>query len=266
MKVAYADNDIGMLEKVETYLREYCRQRNEDFTIDLFIDPYKLVKNMATEIYDLFIVAVVFPEQKVSGLEISNKARRYAPYIPVIFIEPTENDNAEVCFILPQRFELMPFSKHNFDQIMDNIYTQIITSPLGTINVTDVIKKNNEKINIHEIVYAESSGKNILLYMYSGKCIQTEGPIKNFAEKLSYFAEFLFPHKSFIVNSRFISKIQKKSIYLKTNSLQIPIARGKLQSVQESYIKYLKNIIKESSVFNNLSAIKSLSAKDVELL
>lgn len=187
-------------------------------------------------------------EQKISGLEISHIARNYTPYTPVIFIEPKRNGDAEVCFVYPRRYELKPFSEHNFNSIMDNLYLKIFDALMGSINVIDALNKHNEKINISEIVYAESTKKIVSIYLYSGKCIQINGPIKNFVEKISCFSEFLFPHKSFVVNSIFISKIKDNRIYLKNNNVQIPIARGKIQVVQENYMKYLKRNIYENSV------------------
>lgn len=248
MKVAYADNDMERLKRIESYLRDYCRQKNEDFSIDSFTNPYELVEKFKTEVYDFFIVTAIYPEQKVSGLEISNKARVHSPFIPALFLEPKDNGDTQICFVYPRRYQLKPLSELSFNSIMDKLYLQIFDAPLGSINVINAFNKHNEKINISEIVYAESTKKIVSIYLYSGNCIHINGPIKNFVEKLSFFSEFLFPHKSFVVNSIFISKITDNRIFLKNSDVQIPIARGKIQFVQENYRKFLKKFILENAV------------------
>lgn len=254
MKVAYADNDAEMLKKMEVYLRNYCSQRNEEFTIDLFTSPYVLLETLSTTVYDFIMLAVVYHEQAVSGLEISNKSRKFLPYTPVIFVDSKDDGNAEICFVYPRRFELKPFSEPNFNSIMDNLYLQIFDPPLGSINVV-ALDRHTEQIKVAEIVYAESAKKIISVHLYSGKCIKINGPMKKFIEKLSDFAEFLFPHQSFAVNSMFISQITDDKIYLKNSDVQIPIARGKTQFVQECYRKYFKKIIQEASGADYINTI-----------
>lgn len=243
MKTIYADNNVAMLKKVESFLRDYCKERNEPFEIDLCTSPYELLEKLQKNVYDFIMLTVVYPKQEVSGLDISTKTRKFAPYTPTIFIEATGTENAELNFVYPKRFELKPFSRTNFYSIMDDLYLQIFDAPLGSINVV-TLDKHTEQIKVSEIVYVESTKKIISIYLYSGRCIQINGPMKKFVEVLSDFMEFIFPHRSFAVNAVFVSGMTNDNIYLKNSNKEIPIAKGKAPYVKAVYSKYFKMIIK----------------------
>ncbi len=242
MKTIYADNNVEMLKKTESFLCDYCRERNETLELDLCTTPYELLEKLQKNVYDFIMLTVAYPEQKVSGLDISTEARKILPYIPTVFVEMKNNGNAELCFLYPERFELKPFSKSNFNSIMDDLYIRIFDYSLGSINVV-TLDKHIEQIKISEIVYAESTRKIISIYLYSGKCIKINGPMKKFVEILSDFMEFMFPHQSFAVNSVFVSKITADKIYLKNSNIQIPIAKGKVHSVRDVYNKHFKMMV-----------------------
>lgn len=241
MKTIYADNDKEMLKRVTEFLRSYCEKRNEPFEIELYTDPYKLIEMVQKNVYDFMILNSVFPDQKESGLEISVKTRKFVPYIPTIFIQKSAGENAEINFVYPRRFELNPFTKESFCSTMDDIYLRIFSASIGSINVVTIDKKMIQ-IKVSEIVYVESTKKIISIYLYGGRCIQINGPMKKFAEVLSGFMEFMFPHQSFAVNSTFVSKIANDKIYLKNCNVEIPIAKGKLQSIKLTYKRYLKTV------------------------
>ena len=60
-------------------------------------------------------------------------------------------------------------------------------------------------------------------------------------------SEFLFPHRSFIVNAFFVSCITTDKIYLRANENTVPIARGKANGIKAAYDEYFRSYNRETN-------------------
>lgn len=243
MHIAYADNDSAMLRLLEKALRDYCDRNGEALTLSLFTDPGVLLASMEHCEYDLVILSVRFPEQGLAGLEVSRQMRRYNPYVPSLFVSPLLADGTlELDFVHPRRLVLRPFTNENFLSAMDSVFVQILNPPLCTLEVMTVDKEVRQ-LSVSEIVYAESHAKEVHVHLYSGGLVRIRSTMKEFVAKTEAFHEFLYPHKSFVVNAVYVSKITAAALTLKTGDVPIPIARGKAQSVKEGYLAFFERVL-----------------------
>jgi DNA-binding LytR/AlgR family response regulator len=83
------------------------------------------------------------------------------------------------------------------------------------------VDKTMHKIVLNDILYIESNRNYITVTTTSQKLSYIES-LKNWREKLSE-NNFIQVHKSFIINSRFVSKLSGNEIYI--NNTRIPIGR-----------------------------------------
>ena len=83
------------------------------------------------------------------------------------------------------------------------------------------VDKTMHKIVLNDILYIESNRNYITVTTTSQKLSYIES-LKNWREKLAE-NNFIQVHKSFIINSRFVSKLSGNEIYI--NNTRIPIGR-----------------------------------------
>ena len=98
-------------------------------------------------------------------------------------------------------------------------------------------------IPVTSIVFVEAQDHRVSIKLTSGETVQTRTAINQIADDLSMYSEFLFPHRSFIVNAFHINCITTDSIFMKNSfcASPIPIARGKSKQMRERYLDYYRH-------------------------
>ena len=104
------------------------------------------------------------------------------------------------------------------------------------MNTSIIVTWNNEEqiILLKDIVYIESVGRNREINLASGKVVFNKYSINHFEKKLNQYG-FVKSHASFLVNTRYIKKVDKNDICLTFNR-NIPISKGRLDIVKKVFI------------------------------
>ncbi len=95
-------------------------------------------------------------------------------------------------------------------------------------------------ILIENIVYFEADGSYCKLYFRDAKQMTISKPLRYFEDKLIDEKSFIRPHKSFLVNLKFVEEYQKSDGgFLKLHSNKIiPISRNKKEEILNSLDEY----------------------------
>ena len=86
IKVAIVDDDINLLQIMETYL-----SRSGDFTIDTYIEPQNAQNNILTGKYDIVLLDIEMPN--INGIELLTKIKQLNPNQKVIMITATSTQD-----------------------------------------------------------------------------------------------------------------------------------------------------------------------------
>jgi hypothetical protein len=103
----------------------------------------------------------------------------------------------------------------------------------GIYDLLDELKK----LEINDILYAESKGHILLVYLKDGTYFQTRLTLGRFLEMVNNYSpgQFASPGKGYIVNLLAIHVI--KSDCIEVQGKYIPLAKGKFREFQENYFK-----------------------------
>lgn len=142
---------------------------------------------------------------------------------------------------------LEDFTERSFFPFLDQIAWHLSTNAECTLLLRTALDIWRG-VPVTSVFFVESSGHKVYVHLTSGEVIETNGPIRELADRLSQYSEFLFPHRSFIVNAFYISCISVDRIYLRNSDSVIPIARGKLNAVKEAYDNYFHAYGRESNL------------------
>ena len=238
MRIAYASADEQLRESFHKNISEYFDSQAGTYEVCVFDDPDKLLESVEKTLYDLVAFDMNYGER--SGIAYVYKMRAFDPDVTVIVLRFTAEGRVECILTTPTLIVLDDFSKKSCFSLMDIAVGQLNTNPERSV-LLRTTQDIGRIVPVTSIVFAEASGHKVMIQLTSGEHIETYGPIKNLSERLKVHSEFIFPHRSYIVNAFYISCITSDKIYLRTCDTTVPIARGKAGAVKEAYDEYFKS-------------------------
>ncbi len=159
----------------------------------------------------------------ISGIDFIKTIK----YPPNIIITTAYPDYAVSSFELETIIDYLvkPFSFDRFLKAINKLKNQNQNLESGLESNQETmflnVDKTMHKIVLNDILYIESNRNYITVTTTSQKLSYIES-LKNWREKLAE-NNFIQVHKSFIINSRFVSKLSGNEIYI--NNTRIPIGR-----------------------------------------
>lgn len=238
MRIAYASDNVQQREQFRTHLTAYFDRQPTKSEVCIFDSPEKLLDSALDTMYDLVFFNMTYGER--SGIAYVYKMRAFDPNVTVIVLRFTSEGRVECILTTPTLVVLDDFSQKSCFSMLDIAISQLNTNPERSI-LLRTTQDIGRIVPLTSIVFAEASGHKVTLHLTSGEQIEIHEPIKNLAERLSVHSEFLFPHRSFIVNAFFVSCITTDKIYLRANESTVPIARGKANGIKAAYDEYFRS-------------------------
>ncbi len=224
------DDEIQYIDKISKCLNDFCYDHSITYKAEAFTNGLDAINSVNT--YNIAFLDIEI--DNISGLEIAKALKE-------------RNKNLIVFFITA-------YEKY-IDDAMDLFAFRFIKKPLNRARLYKGLEKAVSLINEEEIsIYLKDSKaiQNIkasdIMYIEIGDhktMISTEDQIYNSSESLDYWETkltnvcFCRPHKSFILNMKYIDKYQRNEVTL-TNGNIIPIAYRKQKEFRKIFGDYLK--------------------------
>jgi DNA-binding LytR/AlgR family response regulator len=212
IRIAICDDEEAICSMLEEDIRIACARINIKFEIDVFSSGSNLKQQLIKgNMYNIFFLDIELNDE--SGITISDCIRNEIndESAQIVYVSgKTEYDR--------QLFAFRPFS--------------FIEKPFDV----DVICTTLEKyIRIY------GTKNNLFHYQYGNViCLSSKdefyGTISSLIEQLSS-REFISPHKSYLVNYRFIKVFQSDAIIM-VNGDKIPIAKGKRDEISKLQLHF----------------------------
>lgn len=231
---AICDDEQDIARYLEKTLAVEFSRNNVQVSFDIFSNGSNLLEMLADH-YHFDIVFMDIEMAGTDGISICKQLRKANYDTLVIFI----SNKDELVF---STFEVQPFRfirKSHYDQLLPSLVPAIITelSRRNPATLTIVEPRSGDLFSFDavQIRFVEAQGKSCLIHSDNDT---TEMRIKlmEVAEQLADY-EFIKPHRSYLVNCKYISSIQKNTITL-TNGELIPISRNRLENIKSEFIKY----------------------------
>lgn len=224
--------------QIRSYLRDTLRKSFEEQQIHVAFDTFasgEKFLSMFNQHYHFDIIFLDIEMPGMDGISICKKIREISPHALVIFISNKE----ELVF---QTFEVHPFRfirKSEYAKQLPALVSGII-SQLNTLSsyMMCILEPSSGDIfsfDVKKVLYVEAQRKNCRIVTTTGDLI-IHCKLMDIARKLAGFA-FLKPHRSYLVNCQYIFYIGKTSLQL-TNKEEIPISRGKVGEIKQSFLNY----------------------------
>lgn len=216
-------------------IKQYISEISVDIKTISFSKAAEALQYSKTEGIDLFILDIQLLDYKGTSLARQIRSIPKYKYTPIIFATALAGEEL-IAYreIKCYSFLIKPFSKAEFTKSFSEaleLSNQIATEP-KIIRIEQ--KQFIFEYEVKNIVYIESFGKRIVIH--------TKNDNDNVGDRISGYSlakmlelidnpSVVQCHKSFLINSEYIDKIDKQQriLYLKSSTAQIPIG-NKYQS------------------------------------
>lgn len=231
-RAAICDDNQKVLDIIyEQLQRAY---NNHDFPIqfDKFFVAQDLLANLYSSVhYDILFLDIDMPT--INGIDLCRKIRKITTDILVVFISSKEQLVFQSMEVQPFRFIRKNYFSEELPALIRDTIRELTELKGTVITMNELHSKKVYSINIVKVLYIEVISKYCKIITTTGE-FQIQYRIKNLETLLSPYG-FLRPHRSYLVNYRYIFSIQKDCLIL-DNNISIPLSRKCSTQIKEDFI------------------------------
>lgn len=224
MRIAVVDDELVWREKIKNYLKKIVKKYD---VVNVFVSGKDFLEK--SEKFDIVFMDVEMKE--MGGLETTQIYKEKYPGAVVAML--TTHD--EMC---SQGYMVDAFryiSKTDmYKGIQEALYSlQKVLRNNKTIEI-NILSKGKYQVDINNIIYVETCGRNTLVHMRGRNCICTES-MKDMCDKLEK-ESFFKCHQSFLVNIDDVADYDKEDVFLK-NGESIMLSKRQRKAFEEAFFQ-----------------------------
>lgn len=227
--IAVCDDELQIGSQLEKILISLLVEREIAYQIDIFTTGEELCEELQKTEYDLLFLDIEFPS--MNGVAVGAYIRETLgnDVLQIAYISARKEYAMELFDIRPIHFLIKPLEADKVAKVLDT-YIKING---GKTDVFQFRKGfTHHKIEIYKIQYFVREGRKVQIHTTDG--------VMEFYESLEAIYErvknhgFLFIHKSYMVNYRFLRKIAYDHVVM-TDGKQFSISQSRRKEIREKY-------------------------------
>ncbi|WP_312811996.1 LytTR family DNA-binding domain-containing protein [Sedimentibacter sp.] len=229
--IAVCDDEEFALSQISGAVKKEFEKSGMNVDITVFNEPKLLLELNRTSSFDVIFLDIDMP--KLDGIETARIIKKQNPESLIIFV--TGKDE-----LVYKSFEVHPFGfirklklKEEISSIVEDIIKELSRNDY-MLNFK--IEGIHYKLLIDEIAYIESKGNYIIINTTDGLTYKYKDSINKKEMELSEHG-FVRTHEKYLVNLKYIFKINKSSVTVIQN-YNIPVSRSRMNALKEGFLNY----------------------------
>lgn len=232
--IAICDDEEFICNYIEKELVKLEVEQNEEYIIEKFCSGKDLYEGLKNKQYHLIFLDIELPE--IDGVEIGRYIREIQKnnITQIVYISANREYAMDLFKVRPLDFLIKPLDEKKIKEIM----TLFVSLNDDSNDVFYYKKGYTEcKVNICDIIYFSRENRQVTIYTLHGEDTFYSS-LESIYEQLEEYG-FLFIHKSYIVNIKFISKIKYDQLWM-INQKNLPISQSRRKEIRDKYIQMEK--------------------------
>ncbi len=230
LNIAVCDDNREELENESELLESVLKEMGVEYEISIFNSPENLANS--TEEYNLLILDIEM--EKMNGIKIAEKARLKNKECLIFFVTNYENYIDEALNQHAFRFWTKPMDRHRIIYGMESVIKE-----LRAFEHYIAVIFNKEKIQIKSknIVYIYIQQRKLHIVTVNGEII-TNDTFENILMQIGDNPDFYSPHRSYLVNFRYIKNYDKSKIYCECSgkNYEVYLSRRKYEEFKKAFL------------------------------
>lgn len=234
MKVAVCDDELQVLEELSSFLDLYCKEYHREIEYELFQSPIELFAKMEQgRCYDVLFLDILMKGD--NGIDVARELRKQDENVKIIFLTSSSEYAVQSYTVGAFFYQLKPIQKENLTELMEKIFSEWVKEQSAYFIVK--CKTGVHRIDVQQLEYCEVVNRSLVFYLQNGCELKSNISIQEVEDTLARFGCFVRPHRSYLINMRFIESISVKCINM-TCKARIPIPHGKYTQIKDCYLEY----------------------------
>lgn len=247
MNIAICDDD----RKICGYLEEKVRTIYQNAFIKSYYDAdtlWQAAKQKPKCAPDILLLDIQM--SRMDGMELARKLRSIGWKTILIFITAYADYVFDAFDVGAFHYLVKPVSDKKLADVLHKAANQLVQekhhtqdTDLDTADARRIAVKSggvHTSVKVSDIVYAEVFNRKVVLHTTS-ESIEYYGKLKNLEDELG--ADFYRPHRSYLVNLKYVIKYDSSVIFLQGG--QVMMAKHNYAGFVKAYMTYIKRTCKE---------------------
>ena len=230
MKIAICDDEINIQFAVEGFIQKICSRRNIDVEIECFDSGDELCSKYEKGEYDIIFLDIEYKGK--NGVEVGRFIREdmQDEIVQIAYISGNTGYALELFEYHPINFLVKPFKESDVERVID----KYLILSRQKVNIFQFkIRKDIYNIPLSEIIYFSSLARKITLHGRNEDFEFYDSLEKIYSQVKG--KQFLYVHKSFIVNYQYIKKMGYEEIVLFDGTI-IPISQARRPAISKQFM------------------------------
>lgn len=235
LNIAICDDDEVFIKKFNDLVHRFFENKNIKIKTKLFINGLKLIQTPTN--YDVVFLDIDMPE--MNGNETANYIKKSYQQTKIIFISAHQHYVFNTIKYQPFRF----LRKQKLDSELEEALNAVINDidKIDSKNVFTFKTKRGEITQfIKEILYIEVYDHKIQVHTIQDSFVAYGITLNEIENKFKDFG-YVRPHKSYLVNCKYIYSIDTNQIVL-DNKEKVPLSRLKIDEVKKKFQDTLRGV------------------------
>ncbi len=233
LRMAICDDEDQICSSLERYIKGCCSALQIECEIDIFNTGESFIRNLnADNSYHLIFLDIEL--KGCNGIEVSNHIRNvlHNESVQIAYVSGKNGYDRQLFTFRPFHFVDKPF-----DQTIITIVIEKYLHIYGNKGEIFCYKVRQDKywVKVEDVMYFSSNDRKVTVVTKDNED-EFYGSIERVAEQVKGQG-FLSPHKSYLVNYRYIRSFQKNYIIL-VDGTEIPIAKAKKKDIAKAQILF----------------------------
>ena len=225
IKIAICDDINEMCVCIEKKVEGILKNKSIGYEIDIFNSGEELCRMLDEIRYDLIFLDIEFP--KMDGIEIGK------------YIREIKKDNiTQIVYVSGRKkYAMELFQDKQLERVID-IYIDIMG---GMKNFFEYRKSySHKKVELYKIMYFIRDNRKVTVVTSEEKDAFYESLEKVYERVKQY--DFLFIHKSYLINYRYIETIRYDSVTM-TDGTEFSISQSRRKEIRKRYMEIMSSQI-----------------------
>lgn len=238
LRIAVCDDEPLAVDYIVTHVQQWADQNQCALKVSTYSSAEQfLFAYESDKDYDVLFLDIQM--QQMNGIELAHLVRKQDERIQIVFITALADYIAEGYELSALHYLVKPVSRDKLYAIMNRVMQNSNKSEAYLLLTVD---QSVMRVPINSIMFAEAFAHYIVITTKNGT-YQVRENISSLVEKLR--DDFIRPHRSYLVNLRYIYRISKTEMILDDKSV-IPLSRYNYQKVNQAFIQYYRGTAEDA--------------------
>ena len=233
MHIGVCDDNLDELSRISSLLEDFCREQEGSVTYETFHSATELLETMRITRFDLLLLDILMPG--VTGMEAAKEIRSSDSDLPIIFLTSSREYAVESYRVGAQDYIMKPACRN---EIFPSISKQLARFRQEDAYLTLKTGNGIIKLPFSQIVYVEVINRSVQFILTNGEVREAYGYLTDYESDLLSDSHFYKPHRSFVVNLRQVTELNKKG-FATIMGKTVPVARDAFANAKAAYMKFL---------------------------